>query len=328
VHAALRAQLEARGASFYRDLLAAVLRAASSDGRRPPTERELLDALWDLVWRGVVTNDTFQPLRALRWPRAGRDRAARPRPGASGRMGPPEGAGRWSLVAEAVATAVALRAGTPPTETERRHGLAMRLLERHGVVTRDAVVAEGVEGGFGVVYPVLRELEEHGRVRRGYFVEGLGGAQFALPGAVDRLRAGRADPSGDARSDARTDVLAAADPANPYGAALAWPRRGDDDRRVFARAAGAYVVLHDGEPVVYLERGGRSLQTLPAFAAPAAAAAAMSALATLVADGRLRSLQIERVDGTPVSESPARDLLAEAGFRAGYRGYVLRPARA
>lgn len=330
LHEALSNQLRARGASFYRDLLAAVLRAAGEGGHRPPSERELLDALWDLVWAGRVTNDTFTPLRALHWPRTGRSRRpARPRLGASGRMGPPEGAGRWSLVGEAVATAVALAGGSAPSATERRHALALRMLEQHGVVTRDAVAAEGVAGGFGAVYPVLRELEEHGRVRRGYFVEGLGGAQFALPGAVDRLRSERSDPSGSRPADARTLLLAAADPANPYGAAVAWPRRDDEDRRVFARAAGAYAVLHDGEPALYLERGGRSLQTLPPFDNPETAAAALRALGALAADGRMRSLQIERVDGVPVAESRHADALAEAGFHRAYRGFVLRaPVRA
>ena len=323
----LRRQLAERGASFYRDLLAAVLRGAAERSVRAPTERQLLDALWDLVWSGQVTNDTFAALRALRWPRSSRDRSARPRLGASGRMGPPEGAGRWSLVSDAVATSVALAGGREPTPTERRHALAMRLLERLGVVTRDGVAAEGLPGGFGAVYPVLRELEEHSRVRRGYFVEGLGGAQFALPGAVDRLRSERADPSGERSGEARTLILAAADPANPYGGSLPWPRHGDDDRRVLARAAGAYVVLHDGEPILYLDRGGRSLQTLPGFASDEAAEAALHALAGLVADGRLRSLQIERLDGTPIAESPHRDRLTEAGFRAGYRGYVVRASR-
>ncbi|MEJ7752879.1 MAG: hypothetical protein WKF46_08030, partial [Candidatus Limnocylindrales bacterium] len=324
----LRRQLAERGASFYRDLLAAGLRGAGERGVKAPTERELLDALWDLVWSGQVTNDTFAALRALRWPRTSRDRsAARPRLGASGRMGPPEGAGRWSLVSDAVATSVALVGGHQSSVTERRHALAIRLLERHGVVTRDGVAAEGLPGGFGAVYPVLRELEEHGRVRRGYFVEGLGGAQFALPGAVDRLRAERADPSGDRPTEGRTMVLAAADPANPYGASLPWPRHGDDDRRVLSRSAGAYVVLHDGEPILYLDRGGRSLQTLPGFASPDAAGLALHALASLVVDGRLRSLQIERLDGTPIAESPHRERLSEAGFRQSYRGFVVRAAR-
>jgi len=320
---ALLRQLRDRGASFYRDLLAAAVTAARAAGERPPTQRALLDALWELVWAGAVTNDTFAPLRALRWPRTGRD-GSRPRPGAA-RLGPPEAAGRWSLVEEAVRTSVVL-AGREPSQTERRHALAMRLLERHGVVTRDGVAAEAAPGGFSLVYPILRELEETGRVRRGYFVEGLGGAQFALPGAVDRLRAERADPAGDRRLS-RTLLLAATDPANPYGAALSWPRRGDDDRRPLPRAAGAYVVLHDGEPVLYLERGGRSIQTLPAFDEPEGARAALESLGDLVSSGRLRSLQVERVDGLPVAESRARDLLAGAGFRASYRGWVLGAAR-
>jgi ATP-dependent Lhr-like helicase len=203
--------------------------------------------------------------------------------------------------------------------------LAARLLDSHGVVTRDSVAAEGLAGGFAAVYPVLREMEERGRVRRGYFVEGLGGAQFCLPAALDRLRAERADPAADDRGAAgSTLLLAAADPANPYGAALAWPRHGDEDRRPLPRAAGAYVVLHDGEPVLYLERGGKSLQTLPGFGSPAAAAAALEALAGLVRDGRLRSLVIERVDGTPIAESAHRELLAGAGFRPAYRGWALR----
>ena len=168
-------------------------------------------------------------------------------------------------------------------------------------------------------------------MRRGYFVEGLGGAQFCLPAALDRLRAERADPSADPLSQpaggGTTLVLAAADPANPYGAALPWPRHGEEDRRPLARAAGAYVVLHDGEPVLYLERGGRSLQTLPAIGSPAAASAALEALAGLVEDGRLRSLTIERVDGAPIGESAHRELLAAAGFKQSYRGWALRLAK-
>ena len=166
-------------------------------------------------------------------------------------------------------------------------------------------------------------MEERGRVRRGYFVEGLGGAQFALPPAVDRLRTERGDPGADVPRGTAL-LLAAADPANPYGAALAWPRWSDEDRRPLARAAGAYVVLVDGQPVIYLERGGRSLQTLPAFAARTAAAAGLAALRALVSDGRLRALQIERIDGLPIAESPQRELLEAAGFQPSYRGWLLR----
>jgi ATP-dependent Lhr-like helicase len=237
-------------------------------------------------------------------------------------------------VSEAVATSVALMGGRQPSETERRHALALRLLERQGIVTRDGVVGEGVPGGFGAVYEVLRQLEERGRVRRGYFVEGLGGAQFALPGAVDRLRSLRSDPGGDRAVDPSAVLLAAADPANPYGSSLAWPRPSDDDApgsaretRVLPRAAGAYVVLHDGRPVLYLDRGGRSLQTLPGFTDPDAAMAALAALTTLLSDGRLRALTLERVDGLPVAGSPHRDRLTAAGFRASYRGLTLGSVR-
>ena len=235
----------ARGASFYRELLAAAF-AAPRTGRPAPTrERELLDALWDLVWAGEVTNDTFAPLRALRWPRRGRATDAPP-PGrrAASRMGPPEAAGRWSLVVDDARSDRRSLGGRRATADDGApDALATALLERHGVVTRDAVAAEGVTGGFGAVYPVLREMEERGRVRRGYFVEGLGGAQFALPGAVDRLRAARRD-AGTARSPARRALLlAATDPANPYGAALPWPRRPSGTSAAPGRVAGAYVVL-------------------------------------------------------------------------------------
>ncbi len=325
---AIRSHLTERGASFYRDLLAAVMRAATERGERPVRERELLDALWDLVWATQVTNDTFAPLRALRWPRSGQRRSgpvtgSRPRLSGATRQGPPEAAGRWSLVADAVSTAVALRGGQPASDTERRHALALRLLESYGVVTRDVVASEGVVGGFAAVYPVLREMEERGRVRRGYFVEGLGGAQFCLPAALDRLRSERADPSGD-RAPTDALILAAADPANPYGAALPWPRWSDEDRRPISRSAGAYVVLVDGDAVVYLERGGRSLQTLPAFAKPDVAARALAGLRGLLADGRFRALQIERIDSVAVADSPHAAALAEAGFRRSYRGLLLR----
>jgi ATP-dependent Lhr-like helicase len=330
LHDVVRTHLAERGASFYRDILAAALRAAAERGERPVRERELLDALWDLVWATEVTNDTFAPLRALKWPRTGSARRsgaasnARPRFASTARMGPPEAAGRWSLVRDALATAEVLRGGAP-SDTERRHAQALRLLDTYGVVTRDTVAGEGLTGGFSAVYPILREMEERGRVRRGYFVEGLGGAQFCIPAALDRLRAERADPSGD-RSPAEALILAASDPANPYGSSLAWPRWSEDDRRPLARAAGAYVVLIDGEPVLYLERGGKSLQTLPAFADRDVAQQALASLRQLVADGRFRSLQIERVDSIAVGDSPHAEALANAGFQRAYRGWLLKSA--
>jgi ATP-dependent Lhr-like helicase len=328
LHGRLRDCLAGRGASFYRELAVAA---------RGAPEREILDALWDLVWAGEITNDTFAPLRALRWRRPSGER--RPRPGRL-QMGPPEAAGRWSLVSgvggpgpeatgSAAAAAAAVRAAAasalgPGPATARLHSLATVLLDRYGVLTREAVASEDVAGGFTAVYPILRAMEESGRIRRGYFVEGLGAAQFALAGAVDRLRSMR-EPADD-RGGRTVHLLAAADPASPYGAALAWPRRDEADRRPFQRAAGAYVVLVDGAAPLYLERGGHSLQTLPAADDPAVAGAAFVALSALVDDGRVRELVIVRVDGLAVSTSPWRPLLEEAGFVAGYRGYVLRPA--
>src|SRR5688572_19661188 len=306
-HDRIREHLARRGASFYREIHGAA-------GGGP--DRVMLDALWDLVWAGEVTNDTFAPLRALRWKRpTGGNGSRRPRPGRLTALGPPEAAGRWSLV-------------EPPTDlttTERLHAQALALLERYGVLTREAVATEGIEGGFAGVYPILRALEEAGRIRRGYFVDGLGAAQFALAGALDRLRAVR-EPS-DRPAEAAVHLLAAADPANPYGAALPWPRRGESDRRPLQRAAGAYVVLVDGVAALYLERGGATLQTLPAADDPSVAVTTARALRTLVDDGRIRELVVRKIDGEDVAESPFRDQLLASGFSAGYRGLVLRGAR-
>ncbi len=302
LHTRLREHLDRRGASFFREL-----RAAVPDAR---TDDELLDALWDLVWAGEVTNDTFGPLRALSLPRS-RSRP-RPRPGRLLALGPPRAAGRWSRVADLV--------GEGRSPTERGHATATALLERYGVVTREAVLAEGMPGGFASVYPVLKAMEESGRARRGYFVDGLGAAQFALPGAVDRLRAQR-DPDGEPSAL----LLAAADPAQPYGAALPWPRRDDDERLALQRAAGAYVVLVDGAAALYVERGARGLITLPALDREDAAAAALAALRGLIAPGGpLRELRLERVDRVPVAESPLAERLRDLGFRPTYRAWVLR----
>ncbi|HEX6231309.1 MAG TPA: DEAD/DEAH box helicase [Actinomycetota bacterium] len=291
IHEALREHLRLRGASFWPELAGAA---------GVPDERAVLAALWDLVWAGEVTNDTLAPLRAFlgRKPRA---RTGRPRPGAIRRAGPPAAAGRWSLVAPLLEP--------EPSPTEVAHARAMQLLDRHGVLTREAVLSEGAPGGYAGVYGVLRALEESGRARRGYFVEGLGAAQFALPGAVDRLRELREAPAG-------VSSLAAADPAQPYGAALAWPESAGRP----ARVAGAYVVLAGGELAGYLERGGRTLITF-GTAAPADVA---DALAALVKDGRVRRLEISRIDGEPASSSPLADVLRAAGFAEGYRGLVMR----
>jgi ATP-dependent Lhr-like helicase len=179
----------------------------------------------------------------------------------------------------------------------------------------------GVTGGYASVYPVLRAMEEAGRARRGYFVAGLGAAQFALPGAVDRLRAIR--DSGDGATGAV--VLAAADPAQPYGAALPWPRGDDDERLPLQRAAGAYVVLVDGHAVLYLERGGRSLLSLPAAGDAERMEIAVRELARHVAVGPMRELRLERVDRLPPAESRLAVTLTSVGFRSTYRGWILRP---
>jgi ATP-dependent Lhr-like helicase len=297
LHHAIREHLRASGASFWPDLARATGVAE---------ERVLLEALWDLVWAGEVTNDTLAPLRA-RVSGASRRRAtsARPRPGQLRRVGPPAGAGRWSLVASLLEPA--------PTPTEVAHARALQLLDRHGVVTREAVLAEGTPGGFTGVYGVLKALEGSGKVRRGYFVAGLGAAQFAHPGAVDRLRSFR-ERVGD-EQPAEVVVLAATDPAQPYGAALPWP----ETQGRPARTTGAFVVIVDGRPGVFLERGGRSISTFDVEPSQW-----IDGLASIVKDGKLRRVEIQRVDGVPVFDSSLVDKLREAGFVDGYRGLALR----
>jgi ATP-dependent Lhr-like helicase len=314
----VRAALAERGALFFRQLVDAA-------GARDDTEALL--AIWELVWAGLATNDTLAPLRALvsGGVRARPRRTGRRGPAMPSRLGPPAGAGRWSLV--------------PAPAGDRTRRLAAQagtLLGRHGVLTRGAVVAERVAGGFAGVYPVLKAMEEAGRCRRGYFVEGLGGAQFAVPGAVDRMRAlaGPAAAAGDEGS-ARTLVLAAADPANPYGAALAWPERAQEGERAGhrpGRKAGALVVLVDGRLVLYVERGGRSLLSFvdgsgggaDGEADREALRRAADALALAVRDGLLGRLRVERADGAAVFDTPLAQALTDAGFRPSSRGLLLR----
>ena len=296
IHERLRAHLGTHGASFWPELFRASEEA---------DERAVLSALWDLVWAGEVTNDTLAPLRAFLGRGSKRSRGSgRPRPGALRRAGPPAAAGRWSLVAPLLDPA--------PSPTETAHARAMQLLDRHGVLTREAVLAEGAPGGYAGVYGVLRALEESGKVRRGYFVDGLGAAQFAAPGAVERLRELR-EPD---RTESIVLSLAAADPAQPYGAALAWPESAGRP----ARTAGAYVVLADGALAAYLERGGRTLVTFD----DAANSDWPDALAALVKDGRVRRIELSRIDGEPATSSPHADRLRTAGFVDGYRGLSLR----
>ncbi|MGZ4739687.1 MAG: Lhr family helicase [Ilumatobacteraceae bacterium] len=306
LHDSLRAHLATRGASFWNQL-----RAAAGDA----TDTELLAALWDLVWAGEVTNDSLAALRAvLAGGKSSRPSTAprgRSRPGRLTRIGPPAGAGRWSLVAP-------LRTSTP-SPTQVAHGAALQLLERYGVVTREAVLAEGVKGGYSATYGVLKVLEERGQVRRGYFVAGLGAAQFALPGAVDRLRSARgvADPALHPELAPAPVVLAATDPAQPYGAALDWPESPGRP----SRAAGAVVISRSGVPLAWFDRRSSHLVTFPASIDGSWA----EALATLVKDGRQRSVEVRKVNGAPIDrKGPEALALLTAGFADGYRGFVLR----
>jgi len=278
---------------------------------------QVQEALWDLVWAGEVTNDAFAPLRAPRLtlararsgPRHATRRFGTRRSGSQAniRFHPP---GRWAL------TDTIFR--REPEPTQRRRTLAELLLERYGIVTREQVLAEGIPGGFSILYDALSQLETLGVCRRGYFVEGLGGAQFALPGAVERLRAQQAV------EESAPLVLAATDPAQPYGAALPWPKRGDDDppSRRAARVRGAYVVLAGAEPVLYVEKGGRGIVTLVDAGDPRLYAS-FAALAQFVTGGRGRKLSLERIDGEPVVGSPLEGMLIELGFRAGPRKLTL-----
>jgi ATP-dependent helicase Lhr and Lhr-like helicase len=286
----VRDALADRGAMFFRQIGEAI---SSTD------DIETLHSLWELVWAGVVTNDSLAPLRAFGRGGLRVRRSRRRGPALPTRLGPPAAQGRWSLLPE--------RADA----TRRLHALAQQLLKRHGVVTRDVVVAERVAGGFAAVYPVLAATEDAGRCRRGYFVEGLGGAQFSLPGAVERLRAmSEPDPA------PKTVVLAAADPANPYGAALSWPEERAGGRRA-GRKAGAVVVLVDGRLALFVEKGGRSIvvgdESLLGLGAKAVAGAARA--------GVIDEPQIERVDGVSLPlEGPVANALREAGFVPTPRG--------
>jgi ATP-dependent helicase Lhr and Lhr-like helicase len=304
-----------RGASFWTDLLADIPEAGGA--KVEPVE--LQEALWDLVWAGEVTNDAWAPLRApkLSLARAANEAAAARRGRFARRRRPaaPQIQGRWSLT-------LALFAGAPALG-QRLRATSEILLERYGIVTREQALAEGIPGGFSAVYPELANLETLGTARRGYFVEGLGGAQFALAAAVERLRGLRSDePAGGL-------VLAATDPANPYGASLPWPKRSDDaSNRRPQRVPGAYVVTLDAEPVLYVERSGKGLLALrdPAEGGPVDGwlHEALEAVADAVRRGRLpQRLQIERFDGEPIVGSPYEQMLIEVGFRQGPRKLTL-----
>ncbi|MEU8355143.1 DEAD/DEAH box helicase [Nonomuraea sp. NPDC048882] len=313
VHERVLELLGGGGALFFRGI---------SDQVGSLDDATLVSALWDLVWAGRISGDTLAPLRATLGTGRPAHRPAttrRRRAVLPSRSGPPTVAGRWWLLPSPADDA-----------TQRAHAQAEVLLERHGVVTRGAVTSERLPGGFTPVYQVLRAYEESGRCRRGYFVEGLGGAQFALPGAVDRMRAmapGIAPTSQPAPGTAkagggrRAVVLASADPASPYGAALPWPQRPGDVGHKPGRKAGALVVLVDGHLVLYVERGGK---TLLSFTDGDRLQPAVDALALAVRDGALGKLTVERADGASIVDSPLAAALEAAGFHPTPRGLRLR----
>ena len=330
------------GAHFFRTL---------SDQVGSTDDEALSTTVWGLVWAGRVTGDTFTPVRALlaggrtahkrtaAGPRRTRYAGRRgplgglgsvpARPSLPSRSGPARVAGRWSLL--------------PPVDldpTLRAYANAELLLDRHGILTRGATVAEDVPGGFAALYRVLARAEEAGRVRRGYFVEGLGASQFGTTGAVDRLRSGTGGV-GATRGDRASAppaavVLAASDPANPFGAALPWPERaldpadasgkGTDKRRRHqpGRKAGAVVVLVDGELVLYVERGGKTLLT--SSEDPDLLRAAAGALADAVRRGSLGRITVEKADGGQLlgSDHPVVPALEQAGFHLTPRGLRMR----
>jgi ATP-dependent Lhr-like helicase len=301
------------GAYFFRQL---------SDASGQLDDAAVAAALWELVWAGYVAGDTFAPVRALlsgttrtttahRTPRrTPRGRMYLPRPTLPTRTGPPTVAGRWSLLPE-----------RSTDNTIRAHATADLLLERYGVLTRGSVQSEAVPGGFALMYRVLTEFEDRGRCRRGYFVDSLGGAQFSTTDVVDRLRS--FDTERTENSEATVRTLAACDPANPYGAALPWPKgaaEGAGHRP--GRKAGALVVLVDGDLALYLERGGKTLLTFTED--PRTRADAAAGLAALVHDRRVDSLVIDRVDGESVHGNTFATFLTEAGFTPTPRGFRLR----
>ena len=314
--------LESTGASFFEPLHQAV------GGGYPG---ESIDALWSLVWRGLVTNDSLHALRAY----IVRPESSRPQRRThtgmvfrSRRTTPPNAQGRWSLLP--------LRARTQsgPTETEASHALALQLLNRYGVLTREAVAAENIPGGFSAVYDVLKALEEGGRIRRGYFVAGLGATQFALPSAVDLLRQLRTEPPPE---KPELVYLAAADPANPYGSVLRWPDLPvmDDDSesapRVLTRAAYAEVILRNGQLVAWLRRNNPNLLIFLPADEPERSQVAASLAHFLAARGQERmrvsshqGVLITTINGQPVAAHPMARFLMDAGFHPGPLGLHLR----
>jgi ATP-dependent Lhr-like helicase len=302
-------RLRTSGAAFFAPLHTAV------GGGFP---KDTVDALWSLVWKGLVTNDTLHALRAyLRAPERTR-RPGRTTTFRSRRLVPPSAEGRWTAVSQ-----------PERSTTEWATAFAQQLLTRHGVVTREVTAVESLPGGFSAIYPVLRRMEDTGRVRRGYFVAGLGAAQFAQPGAIDLLRAAR-----ETAEDPYVVTMAATDPANPYGALLPWPSWSSGGRPTLraSRSAGARVILIDGHLAAWIARGDRALLlALPADDPDRgrigrALAHELTALAHRAPEAH-RGWLIEEINGAPAGSDPAASFLLAAGFAATAMGLQFRVAR-
>jgi ATP-dependent Lhr-like helicase len=320
---AIVAHLESEGASFF-----AALHEQAGGGY----PGETVDALWDLVWKGILTNDTFHALRAFTRPPERRQRKPIRRSFRSRRVAPPSAEGRWSLIQD--------RAGVQVSPTEWSTATAQQLLARYGVLSREVAGAEGIIGGFSAVYDVLKALEDAGRIRRGYFVGGVGATQFALPAALELMRSLREPPE-----DAEAVVVSATDPANPYGTMLKWPAAGDSDGtgglhptahktrggdpgRGPTRTVGSLVVLVNGSIAAYIGRGGRQLLVYLPEDEPARSVvgrALASRLARLAqAEAGTGGLLVAEINGTPASEHPFAPYLADAGFSPSARGFQMR----
>lgn len=312
---ALLDQLRQGGAAFFSQLHDAV------GGGYPG---ESLDALWSLVWRGFVTNDTFHALRAyVARPSASKSARRQHNPPSyrSRRTTPPSAQGRWALLPGAPSTSA----------TEWTHAIALQLLNRYGIVTRETIAQENLPGGFSAIYPVFKALEESGRIRRGYFVAGLGAAQFALPAAVDLLRSLRNSPlPGNEKPE--MVAIAATDPANPYGSVLRWPSASEENEvQSLSRSVGASVVLRNGELVAYLRRQNPNLQVFIPAEEPERTNAARDLAAFLspraheeAETAQRGGLLIASINGQPVQQHWLAAVLESAGFQYGPRGFHLR----
>ncbi len=329
--------LRERGAIFFDELHTAM------GGGFPG---ETVDALWGLVWRGWVTNDSLGPLRAYvvrtETRRRSERRAVHARQGSAGyrsrRTAPPTATGRWSLMPRMREDGT--RAAKSEATTTALHAMARQLLRRYGVVLREQVAAENVTGGFAAIYPVLKAMEECGRVRRGYFVAGLGATQFALPAAVDMLRSLRMAGEAMGMDEEKPEfvMMAASDPANPYGSALKWPElpKEADGRelapRTLTRAGYAQVILCRGWLAAWLRRGNPNVVVFLPEDEPERSALARGLARFLAADGQEhleredggQGRLITTVNGVPVGEHTLAATLVEAGFVAGPLGMHLR----